>query len=306
MRHFKMTCQQSRDFVKRKRPIICPNAAFTEQLEVWEKCRFDLQNRSIVDQGPIPDPVGLNRTTEGTKGGTEGGEEAKQEVPTIQEEAFKKEGGQEAKTINEEVVKELEERKEIADEAGKGREGQENANGDEEYKSKDKDDNVQEDDDKGDKHAEASRICEVNHPTDLSKPPKIDSGLGLDSPSSIVAKSHKPQNVDDDSTTADDIHDGIDISATGLPTPPHTPPRAPTPPPAPTPAPEIIRAAIEPLYSKYPAMGKKKLLRILNAEQGWNIGSKEFRSHLEAISGGTGTERGDDGDLISHCRVAIV
>lgn len=95
MRHLNMTCQESRDFVQTKRPIVCPNPVFTEQLEAWEKCRFDLQNVSIVDQGPDPDLVSPSCTTEGKKGDTEGGEEAKQG----------------AETTHEQLEKELQERK---------------------------------------------------------------------------------------------------------------------------------------------------------------------------------------------------
>ena len=53
----------------------------------------------------------------------------------------------------------------------------------------------------------------------------------------------------------------------------------------PTPSPEIIRAALKPLYLQYPVMGKKKLLRMLNESQGWNMGCKEFRGHCEAVGG---------------------
>ena len=56
-----------------------------------------------------------------------------------------------------------------------------------------------------------------------------------------------------------------------------------TDPPPPAPAPEVVRAALKPLCLKYPVMGKKKLLRILNESQGWNIACKEFRAYCEAV-----------------------
>ena len=86
MRHSNMTCQESRDFVQKKRPIACPSPVFTGQLEVWEKCRFDLQNVSIVDQGPDSNLVGPSCTTEGKSGDTEEGEEVKQEAEKTHEE----------------------------------------------------------------------------------------------------------------------------------------------------------------------------------------------------------------------------
>ena len=52
---------------------------------------------------------------------------------------------------------------------------------------------------------------------------------------------------------------------------------------SPAPAPEVVHAALKPLCLKYPVMGKKKLLRILNEGQGWNIACKEFRAHCEAV-----------------------
>lgn len=84
MRHLNKGCQESRDFVRSKRPMACPNPAFIKQLEVWEKCRFDFQNRSIVDQGPDPDPGNLGCMTEGNLGSTGGGEEVEQEAKCIQ------------------------------------------------------------------------------------------------------------------------------------------------------------------------------------------------------------------------------
>lgn len=56
-----------------------------------------------------------------------------------------------------------------------------------------------------------------------------------------------------------------------------------TDPTSPAPAPEVVRAALKPLCLKYPVMGKKKLLRILNESQGWNIACKEFRAYCEAV-----------------------
>ena len=53
--------------------------------------------------------------------------------------------------------------------------------------------------------------------------------------------------------------------------------------PSPAPTPEVVRAALKPLCLKYPVMGKKKLLRILNESQGWNIACKEFRAYCEAV-----------------------
>ena len=295
--------------------MVCPNPGFTEQLELWGKCQFDFQNRSIVDQGLDADPVDPSCTTEGKEGDKEGGEEAKLEAPTIRREAFRKERGQVATTTHEEVVKkeggqeskqeasticegvrkdegeqdakqvEKQEATTIHEETIKqeDKEGtetkaaikrskfQENANGDEEKKSKEKDESPEEDSGKGDKQPEALQNCENNPPADDSD---------LDSPSSMIFKGQKPRNVDDDTAANDNIVDKKDISALDLPTPP------PTPPPTLTPAPELIRAAIKPLYSKNPAMGKKKLLRILNAQQDWSIGSKEFRWHVEAVIAG--------------------
>ena len=86
MRHSNMTCQESREFVQKKRPIACPSPVFTGQLEVWEKCRFDLQSVSIVDQGPDSNLVGPSCTTKGNNGDTEGGEEVKQEAEETHEE----------------------------------------------------------------------------------------------------------------------------------------------------------------------------------------------------------------------------
>ena len=93
-------------------------------------------------------------------------------------------------------------------------------------------------------------------------------------------------NDHDHSTADDDSGADIDTSVTEPPAPVS----------AATLAPELVRAAIKPLYMKYLTMGKKKLLRILNTQQGWSIGSKEFRSHFEAISGPIETGKGGDGD----------
>lgn len=49
-----------------------------------------------------------------------------------------------------------------------------------------------------------------------------------------------------------------------------------------SPTPENLLAAIKSLYLKHPAMGRKKMLRILN-EQGWHITKRCLRSHLNAI-----------------------
>lgn len=95
-----------------------------------------------------------------------------------------------------------------------------------------------------------------------------------------------PPNDDDHLTVDDNTYEDINTSAT----------ESSTPPPAPAPAPEIVRAAIKYLYPKYLTLGRKKLLRILNAEKGWGIGSKEFRLHLESISGRTENEMSGDGD----------
>ncbi|KAM0794865.1 hypothetical protein BDR22DRAFT_977424 [Usnea florida] len=53
-----------------------------------------------------------------------------------------------------------------------------------------------------------------------------------------------------------------------------------------SPPPDVIRAALKPLYQQHPAMGKKKLLRMLNEGQGWDIGCKEFRGHWGGGGGG--------------------
>lgn len=65
-------------------------------------------------------------------------------------------------------------------------------------------------------------------------------------------------------------------------------------PPAPSAA--AICAAIKTLYRKYTSMCKKKLLRILNADQGWSIGSEEFRAHLVDAVRWMEPERGGGGD----------
>ena len=206
MRHLNKGCQDSRDFVRSKRPMACPNPAFIKQLEVWEKCKFDLQNRSIVDQGPDPDPENLGCMTEGNLGSTGGGEEVEQEAKCIRK------------------VEEHEKR---------------------EYRTG------------AEAKIEVSHHRATNPPTKLLSVPKVTAG-----------HSTERQDFDNHSATNEVSCHGVDTATS-----------------APVPAPETVRAAIMSLCLKYPAMGKKKLLRILNAEQGWSIGSKDFRSHLEAISG---------------------
>ncbi len=94
---------------------------------------------------------------------------------------------------------------------------------------------------------------------------ELGNGLGMH------VKSQGPPNIDNQSA-ADGPCDDIDTASTESPQI--------------DPAPKVVRAAIERLYLKYPAMGKKKLLRILNASRGWSIGNKEFRSYLETIVAG--------------------
>ena len=65
-------------------------------------------------------------------------------------------------------------------------------------------------------------------------------------------------------------------------------------PPAPSAA--VICAAIRTLYRKYTSMCKKQLLRILNADQGWSIGSEEFRAHFVDVVRWMEPERGGGGD----------
>jgi len=51
------------------------------------------------------------------------------------------------------------------------------------------------------------------------------------------------------------------------------------------PAPSIqqVRDTISSLIQRYPEAGKKKLVRILNAENNWELTTKEFRKHCNAL-----------------------
>ena len=250
MRHLNLSCQEAFEFVRTKRPGINPNSGFREQLKMWETCRFDLQNLPVVKEKPDSDPVYLIRTTEVKEGMAEGEEEAKQEAKRRQEEEEK----QKARVDEKE-----------AEDVKKERESGGNEKAEEEGKDKEQDENPEANGCKEEAKTEASPSTEISA-HEITSPLSIDTSFsaGL----RMLVKSREPQNGDDHSAAGP--YDRIDIAGTDSP-------------PLPT-ASEVVRAAIKPLYLKYPAMGKKKLLRILNADQGWSIGNKEFRSHLEAIS----------------------
>ena len=249
MRHLKITCKEAYHFVRTKRPAINPNSGFREQLKMWETCRFDLQNLLVMKEKPDSDPLYLIRTAEVKEGMAEEEEEAEQEARRRQEE-----GEEHKKCVDD---KEGEESK-------KEQESRGNKKADEEGKDKEQDEVPREDSGKEEAKTEASPSAQYSA-CELTSPQSIDT-----SPSKelqMLVESREPQNVDDHSA-ADGTCDCNDPAGTQ----------------SPSPGPETVHAAIKPLYLKYPAMGKKKLLRILNAGQGWSIGNKEFRSYLEAIS----------------------
>lgn len=87
MRKLNMTRHEATEIVRKKRAVIRPNSAFVEQLNVWERCKFDLQNRVMVDPKSDSDTGSVSCTTQGEERKGEGGEEAKEgEKRTQQEE----------------------------------------------------------------------------------------------------------------------------------------------------------------------------------------------------------------------------
>lgn len=49
------------------------------------------------------------------------------------------------------------------------------------------------------------------------------------------------------------------------------------------PSPEAVRASIETLRAQNPTMGTKRFANLLNATNGWTIGTKEVREYLEEV-----------------------
>ncbi|CAD6591002.1 MAG: hypothetical protein ASARMPREDX12_004884 [Alectoria sarmentosa] len=251
MRRMDMGCNDALQMVQSRRAMIDPNPAFLEQLDVWEKCRFDIQNRVMVDREAGTDPVGRSCTREGRERMAEG-EEAKQEAER------NREGKEEEET---EEKKEHREEKEAEGTKGKGG-SKENEKVDEEEKCIEKDENREEDGGKEEEKTKASSTAqtskkEPDHPTNMV--------TGLKRACGMLAKSQEPQNIDDRSAAAGTCP-RIDTAPADLPPP--------------SPPSDVVRPAIKSLHPKFPATGKKKLLRILNAGQGWRVASKEFRSYL--------------------------
>lgn len=268
MRRMDMGRDDALQMVQSRRAMIDPNPAFLEQLDVWERCRFDLQNALLVDREPGTDPVGLSCTTEGKERMAEG-EEAKEDAERNRGE--KEEDAEGKKAYGEEKG---------AEESREQRGGKENEKekAGEGKKGKEKEETHEEDGGKEGERTKASPTAqtwteEPDRPTNMV--------TGLKRACGMLAKSQEPQKIDDDRSAAAGPCNRIDTAPAGSPPPP-------------SPTSDVVRAAIKSLYPKFPAAGKKKLLRLLNAGQGWRIASKDFRSYFVTGWGpketATGTE----------------
>ena len=247
MRHLKMNYHEAYALVRTKRAVINPNSQFREQLRLWGNSAFDFQNLLVEDPACA---MYLSCTTKGKEGMTEGEQQEKEQAKSGQEEIDEK--------------KEHKDEKEAEDVKKYGEDG-ENEKGSDDSKDKERAQIPEENGETKEAKTEASPSAPDS--TEQSTGPQ-SLEADLSSESGMLVKSQGPQNIDNHSA-AEGPCDDIDTASV------ESPPVEPTP--------EVIYAAIEPLYSRYPAMGKKKLLRILNADQGWSIGNKEFRSHLETI-----------------------
>lgn len=49
------------------------------------------------------------------------------------------------------------------------------------------------------------------------------------------------------------------------------------------PCPEVLRASIEALRAQTPKMGIKRFANLVNATNGWSVGTKEIRECLEEV-----------------------
>lgn len=270
MRRMDMGRNDALQMVQSRRAVIDPNSAFLEQLDVWEKCRFDLQNALMVDREAGTDLVGLSCTTEGRERVAEG-EEAKQE-------AERNRGGKEEEA---EEKKEYKEEKEAEGTKEKGG-CKENEKKDEEEKGNEKDETREEDGGKEEERTEAPPTAQTS-----TKEPDRPANMvtGLKRACGMLAKSQEPQNIDDRSAAAGTCN-RIDT--------------APADSPPPSPPSDVVRAAIKSLHPKFPATGKKKLLRILNAGQGWRVASKEFRSYFVTGWGPKETATGTETETASR------
>ena len=274
MRHLDMNYHEADAFVRTKRAEINPNFQFREQLKLWGNSGFDSQNLLIEDAACA---MYLSCTTNCRQVMAVGEQEAKQQAKRGQKEIEDKNEHKDAKEA-EEVTKEggNEENEKGSDE-GKAKE---QAHVPEEQDDKENEKGSDEGKDKEQAHVpkeeggtkEAKTEASPSAPN-LTEEPTSPQGNGaeLGSGFGMHVKSQGPPNIDNHSA-ADGPCDDTVAASTESPTI--------------DPAPKVVRAAIEPLYLKYPAMGKKKLLRLLNADQGWSIGNKEFRSHLETIVAG--------------------
>lgn len=240
-------------YVRTKRDMINPNFRFREQLKLWGSSGFDFHNL-LLGHGTCE--MYLSCTPNCRQVMAEKEKQAKQQAKGGQKEIEEKREYTEHKD-----EKEAEEVKKEGDDG-------ENEEGSDEGKDKEQAQIPKEDG--GPKEATTEASPSAPDSIKESTSPQSDeaehgSGFGMH------VKSQGPPSINSHSA-ADGPCDDIHTVST------ESPPIDPTP--------KVVRAAIEPLYLKYPAMGKKKLLRILNANQGWSIGNKEFRSHLETIVDG--------------------
>ena len=268
MRHLNVSYQEAKILVHSKRAVASPNLAFRAQLVEWEKCNFDLQNMRTVGETSVLDPWALGFKSKGNGRKVEGEGKAEQKP---------QEG--EKKDVKEDTYAKQDKAGRVNEETG-GR-------SEEDVRNK-KNETHDGDGRNMDRKAEESQADKIDQQTQRSSPAPTSEVIPAKDKPDIVkdegdsgdtdvrsAEEDRRNNNEPPAEHGEEQHDkvGYQMSEDH----PQTEKRSHTP------TSEVVRAALKPLWLKYPVMGKKKLLRILNENEGWNLGCKEFRAHLEAV-----------------------